>query len=144
MADLYEVSSGNSLKVGGQLEDYNPGITTEVDRQIRNMSIVIDHIRVKAGELLRSTGSSNFAMLVSTEHGAETYEDKTDIGGRRYMGSRMRYSANSGWNNGLRGTDKPAPRQRPRAYVFPCNSKGIHEELAHAVLLKAAMGMSGK
>ena len=33
---------------------------------------------------------------------------------------------------------------RPRAYVVPKNNEGIREELADAVLLKAAMGMSGK
>lgn len=34
--------------------------------------------------------------------------------------------------------------QRPRAYVAPRNDQGIHEELSQAVLLKAAMGMSGQ
>lgn len=34
--------------------------------------------------------------------------------------------------------------QRPRAYVAPRNNEGIHEELSQAVLLKAALGMSGK
>lgn len=34
--------------------------------------------------------------------------------------------------------------QRPRYYVVPKNREGIHEELAQAVLLKAALGMSGK
>lgn len=33
---------------------------------------------------------------------------------------------------------------RPRAYVVPSNDEGIHEELSEAVLLKAALGMSGK
>ena len=35
-------------------------------------------------------------------------------------------------------------QQRPRAYVVPKNDKGIHEELAQGVLLKAALGMSGR
>lgn len=35
-------------------------------------------------------------------------------------------------------------QQRPRVYVVPKNNKGIREELAQAVLLKAALGMSGK
>lgn len=34
--------------------------------------------------------------------------------------------------------------QRPRSYVVPINDEGIHEELAEAVLLKAALGMSGQ
>jgi hypothetical protein len=34
--------------------------------------------------------------------------------------------------------------QRPRSYVVPANYEGIHEELADAVLLKAALGMSGQ
>lgn len=33
---------------------------------------------------------------------------------------------------------------RPRAYVVPKNREGIHEELSQAVLLKAALGMSGQ
>jgi hypothetical protein len=35
-------------------------------------------------------------------------------------------------------------QSRPRAYVAPSNHDGIHEELSEAVLLKAALGMSGK
>ena len=35
-------------------------------------------------------------------------------------------------------------KTRARAYVAAANGKGIHEELAHAVLLKAALGMAGK
>jgi hypothetical protein len=34
--------------------------------------------------------------------------------------------------------------QRPRFYVAPSNNQGIHEELADAVLLKAALGMTGR
>lgn len=34
--------------------------------------------------------------------------------------------------------------QRPRFYVAPSNHEGIHEELSQAVLLKAALGMTGK
>lgn len=33
---------------------------------------------------------------------------------------------------------------RPRVYVVPANNQGIHEELSQGVLLKAALGMSGK
>jgi hypothetical protein len=34
--------------------------------------------------------------------------------------------------------------QRPRAYVMPKNNQGIREELSQAVLLKAALGMTGQ
>jgi len=34
--------------------------------------------------------------------------------------------------------------QRPRFYVIPANNQGITEELKDAVLLKAALSMSGK
>lgn len=34
--------------------------------------------------------------------------------------------------------------ERPRFYVTPSNREGIHEELSQAVLLKAALGMSGQ
>lgn len=33
---------------------------------------------------------------------------------------------------------------RPAAYVMPANDDGIREELADAVLLKAALGMAGR
>jgi hypothetical protein len=35
-------------------------------------------------------------------------------------------------------------QSRPRAYVCPANNKGIREELSQAILLKAALGFSGK
>ena len=41
-------------------------------------------------------------------------------------------------------TQSRADTQRPRSYVAPKNREGIHEELSQAVLLKAALGMSGK
>lgn len=40
-------------------------------------------------------------------------------------------------------TQSRADTQRPRSYVAPSNHEGIHEELSEAVLLKAALGMSG-
>jgi len=33
---------------------------------------------------------------------------------------------------------------RPRVYVIPINSMGIHDEIKDAVLLKAALSMAGK
>lgn len=94
-------AGGTGLTVSGE---YDPGISAEVDRKIRNMPGVIEHITKKANELLASTGSGNFDVLVSAKPG----------------------------------------QSRPRAYVRPINSAGIHEELSQAVLLKAAMGMAGK
>lgn len=41
-------------------------------------------------------------------------------------------------------TQNDPQTQRPRAYVAPRNDAGVHEELADAVLLKSALGMSGK
>lgn len=41
-------------------------------------------------------------------------------------------------------TQNDPETQRPRVYVAPRDDQGIHEELADAVLLKAALGMTGK
>lgn len=94
-------ANGNTLKVD-MSGDYDPGISVEVDRQIRNMLQVRGYCAGKARELLAATGSSNFEVV----HG----------GGP----------------------------SRPREYVVPKNRDGIHEELSQAVLLKAALGMTGK
>jgi hypothetical protein len=99
---LFVASGSTGLRVGGV---YDPGITPEIDRQIRSLPYVVMYCREKAYELLASTGSPNFEVVLSS--------------GR-------------------------PDQQRPRAYVCPKNNKGIREELSDAVLLKAALGMSGK
>jgi nitrogen-specific signal transduction histidine kinase len=102
MPNLFS-ANGNTLKVlAGQ--DYDPGITPEIDKAIRHMPDVILKMLEKAATLKNSTGSSNFEII----------------------------------------TQARPDTQRPRAYVVPKNHDGIREELADAVLLKAAMGMSGK
>lgn len=103
MADLFSMSSDFSLKAG-PAGDYDPKITTEIDRQIRNMPMVKAYTRGKGNQLQRATGSKNFEVIMSEAEG----------------------------------------QSRPRAYVAPSNVDGIHEELSDAVLLKAALGMSGK
>lgn len=97
---LYGVSGGGLSVIG----EYDPKITEEIDRKIRNLPVVVQRCRQKADELVKATGSANFEVVLS------------------------------------RGEDQ----QRPRAYVAPANSNGIHEELSEAVLLKAALGMAGK
>jgi hypothetical protein len=54
----------------------------------------------------------------------------------------LRHSTGS--NNFETITQSDPNTQRPRSYVAPKNRDGIHEELSQAVLLKAALGMSGK
>jgi hypothetical protein len=98
---LFVASGSTGLRVGGV---YDPQITPEIDKAIRNMPYVVMYCREKAYELLASTGSSNFEVILS---------------------------------------NKP-DQQRPRAYVCPSNNRGIREELSQAILLKSALGMSGK
>lgn len=102
MPDLFS-ANGNRLKVD-MTGDYDPGITEEIDRQIRHMVPVKMATAEKAAMLKRATGSGNFDVLF---------------------------------------VENPSG-QRVRAYVYPKNREGIHEELSQAVLLKAALGMSGK
>jgi hypothetical protein len=141
MPDLYTVGTDGSLLAHG---DYDAGITKEIDRKIRNMPLVVDHCLKKARELLGATGSENFEIVLSTERGAEVFENRSDVtGGTQYLGRKLRYSS-GGWGQGIGSSSKGHEESRPRAYVAPSNSKGIHEELSQAVLLKAAMSMSGK
>lgn len=101
MPDFFH-AQGNKLVVGEG--DYDPGITAEIDRQIRHLPMVVEHCMKKAAELKNRTGSSNFELVISANR----------------------------------------KQSRPRIYVVPKNDKGIREELSQAVLLKAALGMSGK
>lgn len=102
MPDLFS-ANGNTLKVE-MSGSYDPGITSEIDKQIRHLRVVILAMMEKATLLKNSTGSPNFELVVQVQPNT----------------------------------------QRPRAYVVPKNREGIHEELSQAVLLKAALGMSGK
>lgn len=102
MPNLFS-ANGNQLKVD-MTGDYDPGITDEIDKAIRHLPPVIDHMLIMAAKLKSGTGSSNFEIVIQAQ-------DAT---------------------------------QRPRAYVVPRNNHGIHEELSQAVLLKAALGMSGQ
>lgn len=61
MPDLFS-SNGNSLKVE-MTGDYDPGITSEIDRRIRHMPGVILHMLEKAAQLKNSTGSPNFDIV---------------------------------------------------------------------------------
>ena len=109
------VESGKGLGLG-VVGEYDPGYSEEIDKKIRNLPEIVEYIHRKAIELLGATGSDNFDVWLSTEEGG----------------------------GGTRASHWPAETQRPRAYVGPCNGKGIHEELSQAVLLKAALGMAGQ
>jgi hypothetical protein len=102
MPELFS-TNGAHLKVD-MTDEYDPGITAEIDQQIRHMRPVLLRMMEKAAQLRDSTGSSNFEIVAQIDPNT----------------------------------------QRARAYVVPKNNKGIHEELSQAVLLKAALGMSGK
>jgi hypothetical protein len=129
---MWGAGTGTSLKVVGE---YDPGITKEIDRQIRNLPIVEERCVTKARELLNSVGSNNFEIVLSTERGGTVYNEGTTA-----MSARRHLRGGGDAGTTTRGPEK----QRVRAYVAPANGKGIHEELSDAVLLKAAMGMAGK
>jgi len=100
----------------GVVGEYSPGDADELDRKIRNMPAVIAYVNAKAEELRRSVGSENFETIL--------------------MGVSYPFPV----HHPRRGD----AQARARAYVCPSNSKGIHEELSQAVLLKAALGMAGR
>lgn len=141
-APLFAVGSGGLREAG----EYDPGITEEVDRQIRNMDIVVNGCYDRAVQLLKEVGSDNFEIVLSTEHGAQVSNQQRDAFGRtKFMGRKLKYNENTKtWGSGLGPSEHGTARSRPRAYVAPANADGIREELKDAVLLKAALGMSGR
>jgi hypothetical protein len=63
MADLYHASGDHlSMTVGG----YKPGITKEIDDDIRFMRVVQNHCRQRALELQGRAGSEHFDIVEST------------------------------------------------------------------------------
>ena len=59
---LYSSGPGGSLSMS--LDDYDPKIGEEVDRQIRHMPFIVDHLMAKAQECLDMT-SDNFHIVLS-------------------------------------------------------------------------------
>jgi hypothetical protein len=55
---------GGGLTIGGE---YDPGITKEVDKKIRHLPVVVQHINLKAHELLKSVGTDNFEVVLSNK-----------------------------------------------------------------------------
>ena len=143
MADLYGVGSGGNLNLIGE---YKAGAADEIDAKIRNMPMVVDHVYKKAVELLNAVGSNNFEIVLSTEHGGEvSHQEGAAMSNRTHMARKMVWDQGSRqWGSGMASSSHGPEKQRPRAYVTNANPQGYHEELTEAVLLKAAMGMSGK
>jgi hypothetical protein len=102
MAVFSGSGSGFGLKVDLS-QEYDAGITPEIDQAIRHMTVVELYCRGRAMDLKTKVGN-NFRLVAQTDPHS----------------------------------------QRPRFYVTPANREGIHEELSQAVLLKAALGMSGQ
>lgn len=61
-SSMYSADSSGGLRVSGE---YDPGITEEIDRKIRNLPIVVTHCEARANDLKSATGSSNFEVIVS-------------------------------------------------------------------------------
>jgi hypothetical protein len=62
MPELFS-ANGNTLKVD-MTQEYDPGITEEIDRAIRHMPDVVLHCAEKAAECKNGTGSSNFEIVI--------------------------------------------------------------------------------
>lgn len=63
MAALFGAGSGGHSLSVNMTDAYDPGITNEVDRQIRHMQVVYMHCLKQAGDLMRATGSKNFETI---------------------------------------------------------------------------------
>lgn len=61
-APMLVAGGGSSLGVSGA---YDPKITPEIDRKIRNMPGIAQHCYNKAIQLARETGSPNFEVILS-------------------------------------------------------------------------------
>lgn len=111
-------------------------LTEEQHRQIRHMPIVLEHIAAKAVEMRRLVDE-----LCQNELTSKSWK------GRRttdHFGVLVQTSEKvdlSGWDVVV--ADNP-DHSRPRAYVHPIDGKGIHIEMTHHVLLKAAAAMGGR
>lgn len=65
MPDLFS-ANGNQLKV--ELTGaYDPGITEEIDRQIRHIPFILTEILKRAATLKNSTGSDNFELIIQAK-----------------------------------------------------------------------------
>jgi hypothetical protein len=55
------------LGVSGAYEDYDPGITQEIDRAIRHLPGIVHYVATKAKELAKATGSPNFEVILQNK-----------------------------------------------------------------------------
>jgi hypothetical protein len=96
-------------------------LTDEQHRAIRHMPMVVAHITAKAEEMLGLVDAMCLSELTS-----KRWKNSQKMGHFDVVVS-----------------DSP-DNTRPRAYVHPIDSKGIHIEMTHHVLLKAAAAMAGR
>jgi hypothetical protein len=61
---LYGVTESGGLGVVGE---YDPGLTEEKDREIRNMPFIKKHLSALAHDLRDRTGSENFEVIEPTD-----------------------------------------------------------------------------
>lgn len=59
---LFVASGSKGLAIAGE---YDPGITPEVDKVIRNLPFVVSYVNQKAHQLRQETGSENFEVVLS-------------------------------------------------------------------------------
>lgn len=82
MPDLFS-ANGNTLKVS-LTDEYDPGITAEIDKRIRHMPGVILKMLEKAAMLKNSTGSPNFEIV--TQARPETQRPRAYVVPKNYDG----------------------------------------------------------
>jgi hypothetical protein len=111
-------------------------LTEEQHRQIRHMPIVLEHIAAKALEMRQMVD-----QMCDEELTSKSWQGRRKIGHFGVLVQTAKGIDLSGWD--LVVEDNP-DHTRPRAYVHPIDGKGIHIEMTHHVLLKAAAAMGGK
>ena len=77
-------ASGRNFVAGASLGEYDPGDMIEIDRAIRHMPLIVDHITEKANEMLGMIEKSgDFRVIVSTggESRARAYVAPANNGG---------------------------------------------------------------
>lgn len=96
-------------------------LTEEQHRAIRHMQLVKDHCAEKAQDMLAIVNQLCAAELTSKQ-----WQKRSKTG---HFGFLM---------------SEDPDHTRPRAYIHPVDGYGIHIEMTHHVLLKAAAAMGGK
>lgn len=112
-------------------------LSDEQHRQIRHMPMVLEHIANLATEMRDIVDDLCKAELTS-----KSWKNRRVTG---HFGVIVQTAENAGSINAWdRVVEDNPDNTRPRAYVHPIDGKGIHIEMTHSVLLKAAAMMGDR